>query len=301
MATPGISTNGSVASLSTMRHPQTFLRGDIAVYVSITVLVLLAWWVSEQGWFTPWSRTGYWLGVTGGVLMLLLLTYPIRKRWKLAYNWGPARYWFWAHMAMGVLGPWFILLHSGFMVQSLNAAVALYAMLVVALSGVVGRFLFVRLHAELRGHRTSLEQLQDTLNQTQVMVGAAMQEFPRSRAALESLSAEVMPLLRTPGNRLMWRLLVVPLRCGQLLRLCRREVTEVMPRLAAQRHWSKPRATEYQDQVMAEMRAHAQSLQRVVQFQPLEQLFALWHVAHAPFVWIMGACAIFHVIAVHAY
>ena len=36
-------------------------------------------------------------------------------------------------------------------------------------------------------------------------------------------------------------------------------------------------------------------------YQTFERLFSLWHVAHVPFVWIMVCCAIFHIVAVHAY
>jgi hypothetical protein len=52
-------------------------------------------------------------------------------------------------MIMGIGGPLLILMHSTFQVGSLNAAVALYSMLLVAGSGVVGRFIYVRVHRGL--------------------------------------------------------------------------------------------------------------------------------------------------------
>jgi hypothetical protein len=54
-----------------------------------------------------------------------------------------------------------ILLHSQFRVASLNAGVALYSMGIVVASGVIGRFIYVRVHRGLFGERTSLRELRE--------------------------------------------------------------------------------------------------------------------------------------------
>ena len=40
---------------------------------------------------------------------------------------------------------------------------------------------------------------------------------------------------------------------------------------------------------------------RVAQYTAYERVFALWHMAHLPFVYLLVISAIVHVIAVHAY
>ena len=40
---------------------------------------------------------------------------------------------------------------------------------------------------------------------------------------------------------------------------------------------------------------------RVAQYTAYERLFALWHVAHLPFVYLLVISAVVHVVAVHAY
>jgi hypothetical protein len=80
--------------------------------------------------------------VAGGVLMLLLFSYPLRKHFRFAHGWGRMKVWLWLHVILGITGPLLILAHSTFHVGSLNAGVALYSMIIVALSGVVGRFIF---------------------------------------------------------------------------------------------------------------------------------------------------------------
>ena len=135
------------------------LTGDTLVYLLLALLVWGTWRISQLGLFTPGDDTGYWLGVTGAVMMLILLSYPLRKHLRFAYGWGNIKGWFWMHIVLGILGPLFILLHSNFQTNSLNAAVALYSMLLVAGSGVAGRFIFQRVNRGLHGEQTSLQEL----------------------------------------------------------------------------------------------------------------------------------------------
>jgi hypothetical protein len=76
--------------------------------------------------------------------MLILFLYPLRKHFKFMKDLGKLKWWFVVHMFLGVGGPLLILLHSTFRIGSLNAAIALYSMLIVAISGVIGRFLYAR-------------------------------------------------------------------------------------------------------------------------------------------------------------
>src|SRR3546814_16284634 len=63
--------------------------------------------------------------------------------------------WFALHMFMGIFGPVLVLLHSTLRLHSLNATVAFWSMVIVASSGVVGRFVYGRLHAGLYGRQRS--------------------------------------------------------------------------------------------------------------------------------------------------
>ncbi len=58
-----------------------------------------------------------------------------------------------------MVGPVLILFHANFSLGATNSNVALFSMLLVAGSGVVGRYIYTRLHARLEGHEDTLEQL----------------------------------------------------------------------------------------------------------------------------------------------
>ncbi len=300
-ATPTLSAAMPGLQQATSKRGPSFWRSDTAIYLAITALVLLAWWVSTRGWYTSWSRTGYWLGVAGGVTMLFLFTYPLRKRWKVTYNWGATKNWFVVHMVLGVLGPWLILLHSTFSIRSTNAAVALYAMIAVALSGVIGRFLFVRLNTDLRGEKASLAGLRRALDAQHRSADVQLQALPEVLVALHDfetacLGSQGLPL---PGR--IKQQLTLPWQRRRVEHHCKALLQDGLKQVAKDQHWSKPQAmAQYRDLRQAVI-DYTASVQRAAQYQTFERLFSMWHLAHVPFVWVLVLCAIFHVVAVHAY
>src|ERR1700756_3278276 len=56
--------------------------------------ILVAFLISRRGYYTPGDNVGYYMGLVGGVMMLLLLTYPLRKYLHGFPNWGPVKHWF---------------------------------------------------------------------------------------------------------------------------------------------------------------------------------------------------------------
>lgn len=276
------------------------------IYLLLVLLGLAAWWITAQGWFTSWSRTGYWIGVAGGVSILLLFSYPLRKRWRVTYNWGASKYWFIAHMVLGILGPWLIVLHSTFRIGSTNAAVALFSMLIVAFSGVVGRFLYIRLHADLRGEKASLADLRQALHAQQHAADMHLQGMPKVLNSLHAFETRTLGegqpgTSNQYGSGHLWRLLVLPWHRASLVQQCRGELRLAIKQAAQQHHWPKQQAMAHYHDSLAMIDSYAMSVQRAAQFQTFERLFSMWHVAHVPFVWIMVLCATFHVVAVHAY
>ena len=84
------------------------------IFFTLLIVVVLLWGQQAEleNYITPESGLGYALGITGGVMMLIMLLYSLRKRAKSMREWGPIRYWFKTHMILGVLGPILILFHQ---------------------------------------------------------------------------------------------------------------------------------------------------------------------------------------------
>lgn len=82
------------------------------------------------------TRQGHITGWIGLAVILLVFVYPVRRR--LAKNRTWPRGWFQIHMVAGVVGPLLIVLHSGVHLHALVPVLAMVAMGIVALSGIIG-------------------------------------------------------------------------------------------------------------------------------------------------------------------
>lgn len=274
--------------------------GDLLLYGVLAALVLAAWWFSRQGYFRAGDDLGYWLGVAGGLMMLALFAYPLRKHVRLLHGLGKVKWWLVAHMVLGIGGPLLILVHSTFHIGSLNAGVALWSMVIVALSGVVGRFIYMRVNRGLHGEQTTLRELQARAGLDQSETRSRLHFAPEVEAAL--LAFEERELKAVPGAATHARqLLLLPWQRWRLQRRCIAGLRAPIDRLARQRQWDDAERTRRMRQARKLVRRYLHNVVRVAQFTAYERLLALWHVAHVPFVYLLVLSAAFHVYAVHAY
>lgn len=266
------------------------LFGAVALRAAVVGILLGAWAVREGGLYTPASDLGYWLGVAGGGLMLVLLVYPLRKRFRVLAVLGPLKHWFRFHLVAGIAGPLIVLFHSTFHVGSFNAAIALASMLLVVASGIVGRYIYRKIHHGLYGSRATAEELKRALAQQMEALRPVLAQLPVVELEVAAYSALAGG---APVGR--WRRALLFLSLGWRRRLAERRV-----RLAVAR--SGPHADGAPARSLAPaVAATLEALQRAAQFSTYERLFSLWHVVHIPFLCMLVVTAIVHVVAVHAY
>ena len=274
--------------------------GDVAVYLGLIALTAAAWWFSQLDLFRAGDDTGYWIGVAGGTMMLLLFGYPLRKHFRFAQSWGRMKWWFWLHMTLGIGGPWLILVHSTFRVGSLNAAVALYSMVIVALSGVIGRFIYRHVNKGLRGEEIGLQDLQ--------RFAGMHKDDARSRL---SFAPEVEQLLKDfeqaqLGAKAGWptwfrHALWLPVQSWRVYRDCDVALRAPLRLLAQRNDWDEQQVATHHRRALKLVRSYLGAVVGVAQYTAYERIFALWHVAHIPFVYLLIFSAIVHIVAVHAY
>ena len=140
----------------------------IPLFVSgvVVVVLVLGWLGRDEEYLTPKSGLGYWLGIYGSMAMLLLLIYSMRKRSRSMRWLGPIPAWFRIHMLLGIAGPVLIIFHSNFKLGALNSNVAFITMLIVASSGIVGRYLYGKIYMGLYGRKA---EAQDVLAEAEAL------------------------------------------------------------------------------------------------------------------------------------
>lgn len=297
------SVNGSAARVQTGRT-RAFSRKrsarEIVLLALVLVVTLAMAWVARRAPFSPGSTVGYWIGVAGGVAMLLLFLYPMRKRWKVAARWGRTRWWFAVHMVLGVAGPLLIVLHSTLHFGSLNATIAFASMTLVAISGIVGRYLYSRIHHGLYGQRASLAEVRAEAGIGSAEVRSKLAFAPLVEARLERFAQRV-ELIGREGLRKPWRFFLL----GALVWIERwrssREVTELLRQRAVAEGWTQTKLARRARAARSLVAQYLRTVQRLAQFTVFERLFSWWHVLHVPLVYMLVLTAIAHVIAVHMY
>jgi hypothetical protein len=296
VAGPAVDANSARPAAATTR----VWRGDFVIYTALAAMVLAAWQITQWGLFTSGDDASYWLAVVGGTMMLVLFAYPLRKHVKFMRGLGKVKWWFWFHLLMGVVGPWLILVHSTFRIGSLNAGVALYSMAIVVASGVVGRFLHVRIHCGLDGEQTSLRELRIRAGMVEGSMRSRLHFAPdveQRLIAFEQHELRARPGWLTYLRQVSWLPLqqwVTHARCVLALR--------TPLRARAQRHqWTAAELKRRERRARSLVGRYLVSVVRVAQYTAFERLFALWHVAHLPFVYLLVISAVVHVVAVHAY
>ena len=261
---------------------------------------LIGWNVMLDGALTPASGTGYVLGLVGGIMLLLLLAYPLRKRLRFMQAWGPLKHWFRLHMVFGVLGPVLIVFHTAFHVGSLNAAVALTCMLLVAASGFVGRFIYRHIHHGLYGSQATLAELQAEIDRARVSVHRLHELAPRIEPRLH---AYAQVATNPPAGLLarLWRFLTLEYHARRVLRECDRDLRAGLRQRAGHSPINAAQLRRQAGTARALILTYLEQVQRVAHFRTYERLFSLWHVLHVPLVYMLVVSAAVHVLAVHMY
>jgi hypothetical protein len=267
------------------------------LFVLVCALLYFGWRFPTERYISPNHGFGYALGIIGGSLMLLLLVYSLRKRWSWLGFLGSTPSWFRFHMVLGVIGPLCILYHSNFSTGAANSNVALFCMLTVAGSGLVGRYIYAHVHHGLYGRKLELDELRASaaslhahsgtisfLPELAMRLDAAEGRLLRAGTRLSVLRPVAVGLVSTWAR---WQL-------HAYVRRALRSGARASPVIAAQRPRLRDSARLYIERRLAATR-------RVAAFESYERLFSLWHTLHVPLIFMMIAAAVVHVIAVHVY
>jgi hypothetical protein len=274
------------------------LNGFLVLLAYVLVMFLIyAGWQQRPEWpLTAESGYGYALGIIGGSLMLLLMLYPLRKHLRIMRRMGSTKYWFRIHMLFGVLGPVCILFHTGFQLGSLNSNVALFCMLVVATSGLIGRYFYTRIHHGLYGRKASLQELQQ---HSRLIGDALVEKLKTTPWILERIQRFETSVSRQSTSLIgsLWTLLSLGLRTW-LLYLIFRSSSDAK-RYSLSNDYTLNR--RYRTHLNRHIGAHLASIRKVAEFHFYERFFAIWHVVHYPLFLMLVVSGVVHVIAVHMY
>ena len=233
----------------------------------------------HEGYWT-WKAggsLGHKLGVVGSSMMVLMLGYSLRKRVAALRRLGALSRWLDVHIFLGVFGPLLVVLHSGFKVQGL-VALSFWSMIVVASSGVLGRYLYLQIPRTRAGEALALAEIEKQDRELSQRLRAS---FGLDEAQLERIDA----------------LVAVPERSGLVLGFVRMVVGQLRLRAAlaafARGFQGVPRPLYRDFERVVQQKALVR--RRILLWDRAHELFHYWHVMHKPFALVMYLFMVVHV------
>jgi len=286
----------------TSNHTQDSMgrrRNTLATYVffgAMFLFIVYGWIYHDELYIAPDSGLGYNLGIIGGSLMLILLFYPLRKKVRFLSRIGSMKFWFRSHMALGVIGPTLIFYHANFGLGSVNSNVAMFSMILVALSGLVGRFIYTHIHYDLYGKQMTLEELGREFEKSKHTISEQLKSFPHVISELETLTSTV-----TKNRNFIQQVICLPIMTIQIY-LKRKTIKRVLKQdIKNNKNTNDKIDTDFIKLALKSLYRYIETIRKIAQLSTYERLFSLWHVLHMPLFIMLIITGIIHVIAVHMY
>ena len=240
----------------------------------------------------PSGTIGLNLGVFGTVLFFIIFLYALRKVIPWLGRLGTAKHWMDFHVIAGVTAPFIIAFHASFKFQGI-AGFAFWIMVSVALSGVIGRYLYAQIPRSLSAAELSLNDLQLSESElAEALFGQSLYSKEQLNRVLDVPTAEhirkIGPLLA------IGEMIALDVRLPFQVAGLRRATSSFGAKLRSAGGLFSSGNSEVEE-VVRIVRQKASLSKRVVFLDQSQKVFHLWHVIHRPFSYAFAVLAIFHI------
>lgn len=232
-------------------------------------------YVDAHDLFKPTGLVGNRLAIAGTLMLTFgVASYSTRKRWGRLQTWGKLRHWLSFHIFLCTLGPFLILLHTSFKVGGI-VSIAFWSMVFVVASGLVGRYVYVRIPKTLNGRFRSMQE-----------IAARQQELLaelREAGVLTDLDSQTV---HTEPRGLL-HALALAVRFDWEGRRASRHLDGLLRERGVD--------DETRHRLSAEAREYRKLAQQRALLQPFGRLFRYWHTIHLPLAIVMFLILALHI------
>jgi hypothetical protein len=240
----------------------------------------------------PSGSVGIKLGMLGVLMFFLIYLYPLRKKWGWLGRQGNSRHWLDFHIVLGTAAPLIIAFHSSFKFGNI-AGMAFWSMLMVTLSGFVGRYLYSHIPRGLSAAELSMKEIQEKEETLRKELAEQKATFGFSVDALAELPSPA-EVAKTPLIASLLSMFLIDLKRpfkASVLRL----------RSAGFGRWlfsffglfsTRDQKLERAIRVAQKQASLSQS---IVFLARTQRIFQLWHVIHRPFSYAFAILALLHI------
>lgn len=243
----------------------------------------------------PGGTIGLKLGILGTILFFIIFLYVFRRLIPWLGRIGTARQWMDFHVIAGITAPIIIAFHASFKFQGI-AGVAFWIMLAVALSGVIGRYLYAQIPRSLSAAELTLSELR--INEKELSDALLSQSIYAAERVNRALHVPPAEHIRRIGPlqavaEMVSLDVALPFRLAALRRASSGFGARILT-IGGLFSSGNPEV----EQVVRLVKQKASLSKRVVFLGQTQRVFHLWHVIHRPFSYAFVVLAIIHIAVV---
>ena len=242
-------------------------------------------------YYHPEEGLGYFLGLTGGILMLLAFGYSVLKHTIFIKYVTLNKFWLKMHLICGIIGPFLILFHSTFRIGSINGGFALISMISMFITGVLARYIYPKTHINLSAKKRRVFHLKRELK----LVGRTIQS-----RQLDLFTDSV--LMSSPNFiSAFWLALSYNWRSRLLYIRLSHDIHKNLMIIAKQQVWEYSTFCRQKRQLKQKLRDYIVILKKVALLRFYAQFFFFWRAVHIPLSLLLLMSGVVHVVAVHMF
>lgn len=230
----------------------------------------------------PSGAWGHGFGIIGTLMMIVGVSiYMIRKRYRRFFNFGYLKHWLEFHMFLCSVGPVLVLYHTAFKFGGI-VSVSFWSMVLVVLSGVVGRFIYLQIPRSIQGQELSINEMNSMKDKLASRVREVLSEDSAIYSEFERISSAdhyKSFKLSTAIGFFVWEYFNV------------RRVLRAMKKRFKLLGLTKSE----QEELIKSAKSEIVIARRIALLRTSQKLFHMWHIFHLPFAITMFVIMIIHV------
>jgi len=231
----------------------------------------------------PSGAWGHGFGIIGSLMMILGVSiYMIRKRSRRFFNFGYLKNWLELHIFLCTVGPVLVLYHTAFKFGGI-VSVSFWSMVLVVLSGVVGRFIYIQIPRTIQGQEIDISELMKMRNE--------LSEKLSSEIIFDKSLVDDFTIVTSPErykNITFLNAAVFFVKDAIQVRKFKRKIIN---------HLRKAGITKFRyKEIKRLIEAEIILSRRIGLLRTMQKFFHYWHIAHLPFAIIMFIIMIVHII-----
>ncbi len=228
----------------------------------------------------PSGLVGEGYGVIGTLCMVLGVTmYTARKRVRALARVGRLKSWLQVHIFLCTIGPFLVLLHTGFKIGGV-VSIAFWSMTLVVFSGFFGRFIYAHIPKTIHGQFLTKRAIQEKKAELiQIIRTECHLTAERTRQFL------LVAPVREPRGFL--HAVVLAVKYDHSKRSRKRHLQRLLSASSIPRQVRERTITLVLEQISLQ--------QQIVLLQPFQRLFRYWHILHLPLSTVMVLILLIHI------